>query len=125
MPPWSRKRPRRPKTFTAAPMSYPTWRGYLSWAADLAGLFRSDVVSDTAGMRPDSLRLTRARTCYIAPPAQLYMHLINQRGKWIHVGLERNQQSNQARQCDRMEEHVAQDVALMPIPFGRGGGDHD
>ena len=46
-------------------------------------------------------------------------------GKRKYVGLESHYDSHQSRERNAVEEHVAQDVALVSVPFGRRTGDDD
>ncbi len=48
-------------------------------------------------------------------------HLVERPG----VGVQRHQNADQGRQRDAMEEHVAQNAALVPVPVGRSARHHD
>lgn len=41
------------------------------------------------------------------------------------VGHQENQDADEAGQDDAVPEDEAQDLALVPVPFGGGAGDHD
>src|SRR5208282_610999 len=43
----------------------------------------------------------------------------------IHVGHEKDEDADQRGQGNAVPEDVAQNVAFMPIPLGRGAGDDD
>ena len=43
----------------------------------------------------------------------------------VDVGLQHHQAAHQHREHDAVEEHIAQDVAFVAVPAGRGGGHDD
>src|ERR1039457_3258251 len=46
-------------------------------------------------------------------------------GEWIHVGHHEDEGADQCSQCQRVQEDITQNVALMSVPLGGGGGRHD